>query len=198
MVSDQIPAYPKLDVTSSTYKLPTRRCFTGRWEDVYAIKEQLKKHPIDNVDNDVFNALNAIEQRDAMYPMLSIKEAAVLLSGMSKGVNHSRIVSQARDKQEIFAFRFSLNDSSKVNEKLKIPAFQFDAEHSGVFTCIPAMVRGLQGLSDHAVFNWLTTPLKKYKKSPAQLVSEPAVADELVDRARFYKAEHQKTENRLA
>jgi len=150
--------------------------------DFNEFKKSVKPHSMSETQYVLAQSLNAIEKRVAEFPLVSPKEAAMLM-GEVNSTNASRTISAARDQKRIFAFTFGDSKATQV------PAFQFNATALKVWQPVPELAQILSGLNDWGVYSWFTTHNYDLECTPAEALGRPDLYEDLVYLAGLFKSE---------
>lgn len=150
--------------------------------DFLSFKEDLKQHAMDETQFCIAKSLNAIEERAKQFPLLSPKQAAILLGDIANK-NPSRTINKAKEDGELFVFYFGNAKTAQI------PSFQFNTNTLGVWEVIPKLVKTLGGLNDWGVYSWFTTESDDLGCTPAEAVSKPETYNDLRYLAGLFKSE---------
>lgn len=143
------------------------------------LKGQLKTQRASLAQLAIAQQLNEIETRTENYPLLSAKDAAKLY-GDFRSTNPSRVVSNAKQANEIFAFNFG------NSKNVQVPAFQFKPQ-LGVYAAVPKLCRILSGLNDWGVYHWFTSEAEDLGCTPADALAKPDLEGDLLYLAGLFK-----------
>lgn len=153
-------------------------------QEFMQFKEAIKPHNSDQTQFDIAQSLNDIEERIEDYPLLTPKQAAVLMGEMNSK-NPSRVINTAREQGNILVFYFG--DSKTA----QIPAFQFKpgAQGFGSWEVMPKLINILKGVHDWGVYSWFTTENEDLGCTPADAIGDPGRTSDLLYLAGLLKSE---------